>query len=59
MKIPQTEISREKNIESDHIFTEPNGYELSLITELIESGKIKPVVTHVAFTCRRCKKHTT
>ncbi|EJQ95314.1 hypothetical protein IGW_01544 [Bacillus cereus ISP3191] len=47
MEIPQTEISREKNIESDHIFTEPNGYELSLITELIEGGKIKPVVTHV------------
>ena len=40
------DIKRE-NIESDHIFTEPNGYELSLITELIESGKIKPVVTHV------------
>ena len=31
MEIPQTEISREKNIESDHIFTEPNGYELFLL----------------------------
>lgn len=36
MEIPQTEIAREKHIQSDHIFTEPNGYELSLITELIE-----------------------
>ena len=44
MEIPQTEISREK-ILRDHIFTEPNGYELSLIT--IKDGKIKPVVTHV------------
>lgn len=47
IEIPQTEISIERNIQTGHIFTVPNGYELSLLTELIEIGKINPVVTHV------------
>lgn len=45
MEIPQSELAIHKKIKTSYVFTDPNSRQLDILTQYIESNKIKPVVS--------------